>query len=161
MTPTKGKNRFMANEVKTEKIPVQISSLDANLEDVTARKIVEFTPATDFNSALSNLTDEEKLSVVNSGLRSLTMKKASESSEGFFLVVEGEVTETPFSGSALSDEKVKAVQNNILLFAKMAAEGAGDTWDKNLPIEKKRAYKESAREAMKTSPAIMRMISGR
>lgn len=159
----KGKNHLSTeNSVKTEKIPVQISSLDSNLNDVTAKKFVEFTPSTSLDEALSRLSDDEKLVVVNSGLRSLTMKKATESNEGFFLVDEnGELTETPFSGGALSDEKVKQVQSNILSFAKMAADLAGTPWDKVLPIESKRAFKESAKEAMKNSPAIMKMISGR
>lgn len=159
----KGKNHLSTeNSVKTEKIPVQISSLDSNLNDVTARKVVEFTPSTSLEEALSRLSDDEKLAVVNSGLRTLTMKKASENNEGFFVVDEnGELTETPFSGGALSDEKVKQVQANILSFAKMAAEMAGETWDKVLAIEKKRAFKEGAKEAMKNSPAIMKMISGK
>lgn len=166
MTPnTKGKNRMSTENTviapKTEKIPVQISSLDGNLNDVVAKKFVEFTPSTNFDGAISSLSADEKLAVVNSGLRTLAMKKATESNEGFFIVDEnGEVTETPFSGGALSDEKVKQVQANILSFAKMAAEMSGETWDKALSIEKKRAFKESAKEAMKNSPAIMKMISG-
>lgn len=169
MTPTSAsrkerKNRMSTEEknvVKTEKIPVQISSLDSNLNDVVAKKFVEFTPSTDFETAIANLSDEEKLAVVNSGLRTLTMKKATESNDGFFIVDDsGELTDVPFSGGALSDEKVKQVQANILSFAKMAAELSGETWDKALAIEKKRAFKESAKEAMKNSPAIMKMISG-
>lgn len=156
------KNIAMADQEKVsnvEKIKVQISSLDGNLEDITAVKTVEFTPAATVEEA-QNRAGEKFLAALNLGLRSLEMEKAKNSTEGFFVVSDdGTVSDVPFSGNVLSDEQVKRVQVQILTFAKMAADGSGDNWDKSLSSEKKRAYKEAAREAMKESPAIMKMIS--
>lgn len=156
------KNTQMADETKTnvEKIKVQISSLDGNLDDVTAVKTIEFTAAENEDDA-KNRAGEKYLYALNLGLRQLEMEKAKNSTEGFFVVSDdGTVSDVPFSGNVLSDDQVKRVQVQVLTFAKMASEMAGETWDKSLSAEKKRAYKDSAKEAMKESPAIMKMISG-
>lgn len=158
------KNIKMAdtNEVKSkvEKIKVQISSLDGNLDDVTAVKTVEHTPAENLDEAIA-AAGEKHLYALNLGLRAIAMENAKNNPEGFFVVDDsGNTTDVAFTGNALSEEQVKRVQVQILTFAKMAAEMGGETWDKSLDLEKKRAFKESAREAMKGSPAIMKMISG-
>lgn len=157
------KNIKMADQTevsKIEKIKVQISSLDGNLDDITAVKTVEFTPAESEEDA-KNRAGENYLAALNLGLRALAMENAKKNPDGFFVVSDdGTVSDVPFSGNVLSDEQVKRVQVQVLTFAKMASEMAGETWDKTLSAEKKRAYKDSAKEAMKESPAIMKMISG-
>jgi hypothetical protein len=89
------------------------------------------------------------LEVIHAGLTAEARDRAYNTLDGFAIVVDGEVTETLYTGRAAEGDMKKKIDNAVLSMAKVYG------YDKSLPIDKRNELKDQARSDMRKNPRVL------
>lgn len=142
MTPTNG---AVAPKLK----PVQNTVLDlTTFENVTLEKDLEFAPVTSVSEASERLGNDASklLKVINDGLEAEARRQARKDPNGWSALNDDD-ERVPFTGTPAN---AKVVNGMVLTLAKSVF-----GFSKDLSKDAKAASKESARNLIKSTPAIL------
>lgn len=159
--PRKDQSMSPSTETTTETPkgnPVTRTVFDlASFDDVKLSK--PFNPPsapTTLEEALAAVGNDTSklLSVIHEGLISEARQNAYDAIDGFFIVTEDGVSDTPYTGKFADDEKGKLINNAILALAKI------NGYEKSLAPEKKKALKDKAISFLRDNPAMLASLQG-
>lgn len=143
-------------KVATRTTTMTVFDLNA-FDDVKLTRDVELpSKPTTIEDALAAVGNDKNalLSIIYAGLIETTVEEAKKHPETFSVVDENGEAGELYTGTPVSESKGKAINLSVLNLAKAMG------YDKSLPLEKRKALKQAAFDALKGNPALIAMLQG-
>lgn len=141
---------------ETRKTTMTVFDLQ-QFDDVKLVREVELpTKPETIEQALAHVGHDKEalLNVIYDGLCERAVEEAKKHPETFHVVTDDGESEDLYTGTPVSEEKGKAINLSVLNLAKAMG------YDKSLPLEKRKALKQAAFDALKGNPALITMLQG-